>query len=113
MTDDHQGNAPPAGDRRRANRTRTYMPAGIMVPGDDPEPWECVVLDISANGCAVYFEEHVPAYSAVLLTLPGLDGPVIARLVSDRGEVKHFGFALKLDVGPVMRAHAARQGRKG
>lgn len=101
---------PPAANRRRAERMRTFIKAAIVLPEVGPDPWECVVMDLSGFGCSVYFEEHVPPHAAVLLTLPGLKEPASGRVVADRGDVKHVGFAAKLDVTAILRAHAAQAG---
>ena len=102
-----------AQNRRRAERTKTFIRAAIVFPEEDAQPWECVVLDLSPLGCAIYFEESAELLSPVRLVLPGIEGPVAGRLVADKGDVKHVGFLEKVDAAAVLRAHAAAEGGSG
>ncbi|MFM2041629.1 MAG: hypothetical protein RLY86_205 [Pseudomonadota bacterium] len=102
-----------AQNRRRAERTKTFIRAAIVFPEEDAQPWECVVLDLSPLGCAIYFEESAQLLSPVRLVLPGIEGPVAGRVVADKGDVKHVGFIDKVDAAAVMRVHSAAETGQG
>lgn len=110
MTEDSQPDPTPAPDRRRGRRTRTWLPVPLALATAPTELWECILVDLSDLGCAIYFEEPVAPSETVLLHLPGRAEPAAGRVILDKGEIKHIAFLDTVDVGAVLRAAAAAGG---